>query len=290
MHDNSEDTSSRSPQPTAENYVVLPAGNLGDDQSLLRLRAVGRAMVKALYEGRRVGNRLGPSVLKFFTGAQPTMRDLQLYDAQAAKSLQWLLTTVGVEELGLHFEEVDDPDRGPVTDANKAQYVRMKVQKILVDSRLASLTALKTGFLEALQGLSTEAAPFLTLLSHSDWRIMLCGETVVSAPHIVSALRFSGFPKRSKVPVWLTDLLLSASEDHLRKFLVFVTGSPSLTASFGQSSSQVKINVRHQTRSAALPTAHTCFYHLDIPDYDDRDVFQNKLFYAIQNANTFEIV
>lgn len=286
---------------TADNDIILPSQHVSN-ADLGRLRAIGRAMVKALYEGRRIGNRLCPSVLKFFTGAPPTILDLQLFDAQTAKSLRWLLTTVGVEDLGLHFEEVGQGDLGTVTDQTKAQYVRMKVQNILVDSRLPQLTALKTGFMEALQGLSTEAAPFLTLLSHTDWRIMMCGDTVINAHQIISALKFSNFPRRSKIPQWLTETLLTLSEDYLRKFLVFVTGSPSLTSSFLSSSSSssssssaaasasVKINVRHQPRSAALPTAHTCFYYLDIPDYDDRTVFHNKLIFAIQNATTFEIV
>jgi hypothetical protein len=272
-----------------ENFVVLPSSKV-KNEDLIRLRAVGRAMVKALYEGRRIGNRLCPSVLKFFAGANPTMRDLQLFDPLAAKSLQWLLTTVGVEDLAMHFEEVDRPDLGIVTDSNKATFVRMKVDKVLVQNRLSQLTALKAGFTEALHGISTEAAPFLSFLSHTDWRIMLCGDTVVNAQQIVASLQYSGFPRRSKVPQWLAELLLSASEDHLRKFLVFVTGAPSLTSAFGSKASNIKINVRHQRRSAALPTAHTCFYHLDIPDYDDRDTFQTKLFFAIQNANSFEIV
>lgn len=272
-----------------ESYVVLPSSKV-KNEDLVRLRAVGRAMVKALYEGRRIGNRLCPSVLKFYTGANPTMRDLQLFDPQAAKSLQWLLTTVGVEDLAMHFEEVDRPDLGPVNDTNKATFVRMKVNKILVETRVAQLTALKAGFTEALQGLSTEAAPFLSFLSHTDWRIMLCGDTIINVQQIVASLHYTGFPRRSKVPQWLAELLLSASEDHLRKFLVFVTGAPSLTSAFGSKATNIKINVRHQARSAALPTAHTCFFHLDIPDYNDRDTFQTKLFFAIQNANSFEIV
>lgn len=41
---------------------------------------------------------------------------------------------------------------------------------------------------------------------------------------------------------------------------------------------------------AEFVAAHTCFFYLDIPDYDDRSVFHSKLMFAIQNANTFEIV
>lgn len=44
----------------------------------IRYRAVGRAMVKCLYEGRRIGSRLAPSVFKFITGTEAALRDLQV--------------------------------------------------------------------------------------------------------------------------------------------------------------------------------------------------------------------
>lgn len=35
-------------------------------------------MVKSLFEGRRIGSRLAPSVFKFITGTGTTLRDLQV--------------------------------------------------------------------------------------------------------------------------------------------------------------------------------------------------------------------
>ena len=74
-----------------------------------------------------------------------------------------------------------------------------------------------------------------------------------------AALNFVNFPKKSQVPVWLKEIILSSSEDHLRKFLVFVTGSPSISST---SYKAIEINVRCQARSGSLPIAHTCFFHL----------------------------
>ncbi len=270
------------------NEVVLPCAGDKSPAKLLIFRGIGRAIVKALYEGRRVGSRLCPSVFKYITNSSPNMRDLQMFDPQTAKSLQWTLATVGVEEFGLHFESVGAPALGAVTDSNKSKFVRMKIDRILVQSRAAQLEAIKDGFSEALRAVSEEAAPFMSLLSHTDWRVMLCGDSAVSAPQIIAALNFTGFPKKSELPQWLKEILLTSSEDHLRKFLVFATGSPSLSSS--TSNSGVKINVRFQSRSGSLPVAHTCFFQLDIPNYRDKETLQNKLFYSIQNANTFEIV
>ena len=161
-----------------------------------RLRAVGASIVKALYEGKRIGSRLCPFVLKFIasTNPNPTLRDLQYFDPQTAKSLQWMLVTsgiptsiyirtcewltaslnesTGVEQFGLHFESIGQPDLGPVSDTNKVnffkqsyflfvlyfklklkltklklqvQFVGMKIEKILMHNRFQQLSALKKG-------------------------------------------------------------------------------------------------------------------------------------------------
>lgn len=280
---------------TSVTAAVLPS-SIDDSASRLRkLRAVGVSMVKALYEGKRIGNRLCPFVFKYFASSSPspTLRDLQIFDPQSAKSLQWMMATSGVEQFSLHFESVGMPETGSVTDGNKAKFVGMKIEKILLHSRSRQLEAMRRGFVEALTALSEEAAPFLSLLSHTDWRVMLCGESVVNAHQIVAALAFSGFPRKSQLPQWLKELILSFSDDLLRKFLVFVTGSPSLpssNSSVGSSSSSMQINIRFLPRSGSLPVAHTCFFHLDIPDYRDKEILASKLLYAMQNANTFEIV
>ena len=63
------------------------------------------------------------------------------------------------------------------------------------------------------------------------------------------------------------------------------TGSPALPpdASF-------EIQIRAQPRSAALPVAHTCFFHVDIPDYADENEFITKLSTANLECGTFDRV
>lgn len=98
------------------------------------------------------------------------------------------------------------------------------------------------------------------------------------------SLKFLNFPKKSKIPTWLREIILSSSEDHLRKFLVFVTGSPSITPTTYQ---KIEINVRCQARSGSLPVAHTCFYHLGKHDsfiIDDRN---NALIHSLYTFSFF---
>jgi serine/threonine protein kinase/N-acetylneuraminic acid mutarotase len=269
------------------NSVVLPVSKDISQATQSKLRAFGRIIVKALYEGRRIGGRLCVAIFKFITNSAPTIRDLQLFDPQAAKSCEWILATENVDTFELHFESVNRPDLGNVNDSNKVDFVKMKIMMDLFEKRRVNLNCVKEGFVEALRALAPEAAPFMSLLSHTDWKVMLCGEDTITGPQVMSSLRFTNFKKQSKIPEWLREIVLSASEDHLRKFLVFMTGSPSLHPTSG---SRLDINVRAQPRSNALPTAHTCFFHLDIPDYKDKETLQSKLIYAITHTQSFEVV
>jgi hypothetical protein len=57
----------------------------------------------------------------------------------------------GIEELGLHFESVGEAHLGAVNDHNKAEFVKLKINLILVKNREVCLLAIKRGFTEALE-------------------------------------------------------------------------------------------------------------------------------------------
>jgi hypothetical protein len=263
-----------------------------EERQLIHYEIFGRLLMKALYCNCRIGNRLCPVVFKFIANPLPslTIRDLQFYDPVLANSFQWILATNHVEEVGLNFDSID-PTSGsvPVTDDNKLRFVQRSIEHHLILNQHRELVAIRNGFIQCLEALSEEAAPFVTLLSHTDWRVLLCGDLCISPAKVVQLFQFTGFNRRSKVPIWLKEIILDLDEITLRKFLVFVTGSPSLpTAEDGASTFQ--INVRGQYRSDALPIAHTCFFHLDIPDYKEKETLLTKLLYSIDNASTFEII
>ena len=50
-----------------------------------------------------------------------------MFDPQMARSLEWTLATDGAEALDLHFEDVDRPELGPVTDQNKMLFVQVSL-------------------------------------------------------------------------------------------------------------------------------------------------------------------
>ena len=145
-------------------------------------------------------------------------------------------------------------------------------------------------------------APFLSLLSHADWKTLLRGSDaeceIVSARVIISSLKFVGFPKNNLVPQWLKETLSNFTQDKVREFLIFTTGAPSQPsvassgdgADDGSGSSSFELLVRCQPKSSSLPTAHTCFFQLDMPMYESQEMLASKLDYAISHARSFDMV
>jgi serine/threonine protein kinase len=282
--------------PAALSSAYLPcARKVYTSQQLKHYELIGRAMVKCLLEGRRIGSHFAPSLFKFIAGSPPGLADMSAWDSQQATSLQWILAHSGTAQLFLHFEDLRNSPRGAVapprwqenralrkkgliTDNNKSDYVMEKIQQVLVESRLPALEALRAGAADALRNLSPYAAPFLELLTHSDWRLLLCGAESVSGPQVIALLKWQNFPSASQVPSWLCSLILSFDQDMLRRFIMFVCGCPSLP---GASVGNFEIIVRRQAESAALPIAHTCFHQLDIPDYTSEKLLRQKMVRAL---------
>ena len=289
-----------------------PEDPLEKTKFLAKLEAVGRALVTACYEGCGAPSKLAPSLFKFIArgathvaaGDARALRDLQKFDPALGTALENMLTK-DATDWGLDFSDVVNPDdlleeAAPentparekdekVTEANKHQFVVYKARWVLTGCRVDSLTAMRRGFERALDELSPEASPFLRLLSSTDLRVMLCSDDDDLTPAtVLSCLTFVRFPRTSIVPDAMRRTISAFSIDSLRRFLVFATGSPSLPNDRRNFSIQVR-SLGLQGLDA-LPVSHTCFFHIDIPDYPDEDTFIQKFSFALFECNSFSIV
>ena len=263
-----------------------------------RLEAFGRALVTACYEGCGAPSRLGPSLFKYLAhgarhaaaGDGRALRDLQKFDPVLGSSLEYMLSHAPPlgGDWGLDFSDVDASAQSrPVTEANKHSFVVLKVRHALVGCRTEPLDAIRRGFVAALHELSPEASPFLKLFSSTDWRVLLCAADEDLTPSkVLAKFKYVGFAKASLVPDALNRAIAKFDKDSLRRFLVFATGSPSLPPE----SRDFEMQVRAMPRSNSLPVAHTCFFHVDIPEYASEEEFITKLMTAIHECGSFDRV
>jgi len=83
----------------------------------------------------------------------------------------------------------------------------------------------------------------------------------------------------------LWEVLNELSVEQQKKFLFFTTGSDRVPIG-GLGKLQLVIS-KNGTDSDKLPTAHTCFNHLLLPDYGSKQKLTEKLLTAIQNSEGF---
>ena len=87
---------------------------------------------------------------------------------------------------------------------------------------------------------------------------------------------------------WFWEVALEMDEPHKKQLMMFATGchrAPIL----GLRYLQLYIG-RAGEDSDRLPSAHTCFNHLLLPDYSSKQKLQDKLYKAISNSEGFGLI
>jgi len=81
------------------------------------------------------------------------------------------------------------------------------------------------------------------------------------------------------------EVVLSFNEVEKKLFLKFISGSDRSPI---DGLSKLKFVVsRNGSEDARLPSAHTCFNHMLLPEYSSIDVLREKLLLAISNCEGF---
>eukprot|EP00898_Chlorokybus_atmophyticus_P005482 jgi/Chlat1/5935/Chrsp4S06260 len=268
----------------ASGTAYLPCANHGE---LRTYELIGKVLVKSMVDRRPIPAVFAPSSFKYLLGHEPSLRDLELYDRTLAMSLRELLVRPA-DGLNLFFEDelldyVDETQgtsseqsgsRAPVavTDANKRQYVQHRVQYVLVGCRQRQLEAMRRGFQEV------DLSSYLQVFSCTDLMLLVCGEEHVDAHMVVELIRFSpaDWPTTSRTPADLLALLHELRSNDLRRFLRLATAQCTIARG-----TTAPITIHRIQSSDRLPVGRTCFRRVDLPDYKDAQVLQDKLLLAL---------
>ncbi|PNH11036.1 Ubiquitin-protein ligase E3A, partial [Tetrabaena socialis] len=168
----------------------------------------------------------------------------------------------------------------PVTGANVRAYVRRLVEWTLEEGVEAQFRAFAQGFHQVCGG------PALSLFQHEELELLVCG-----LPHLdFGAMRANaryegGYSRAHPTIVMFWQVLSELDMDQKRRFLAFSTGcNRAPVAGLG---ALVLTIQRSGPDSERLPSAHTCFNTLLLPDYATRARLKAKLLLAIENAQGF---
>ncbi|KAK2962818.1 putative Ubiquitin-protein ligase E3A [Blattamonas nauphoetae] len=170
----------------------------------------------------------------------------------------------------------------PVTKSNKNEYV-LEYLKYFTDSSVRiALNEFKRGFTNVVEDL-------LHILQPEELSIIICGETEFNFKDLRDKTKYDGYDADSPTIQAFWKIVESFSRDEQKKLLKFITSSDRAPAG-GLKTVKLVIKKNGGRDSDQLPTAHTCFNVLMLPDYQSESKLRKVLMQAIENAEGFGLM
>ncbi|KAI1174325.1 hypothetical protein F4777DRAFT_554128 [Nemania sp. FL0916] len=177
----------------------------------------------------------------------------------------------------------DNPTDAPaVTGDNRSAYVSDYIRYLTDVSVAPQYEAFARGFRTCLHPKS------LTLLTPSLLQSIVEGTQEIDIMELRRVARYSGWDANHRTIRDFWHVVKRFDDRMRRKLLEFVTSSDRLPVG-GAAHIQFVIqkNGEEEGEGARLPTAYTCYGHLLLPEYHDRDVLRERLSMALENAEGF---
>ncbi|KAH7441352.1 hypothetical protein KP509_03G034500 [Ceratopteris richardii] len=234
-------------------------------------------------------------VYKKVLNIKPLLHDLNDLQPQLGKSLQQLLDYEGdVEEtFSLTFQITYDyfgemktydlqPGGGnvPVTNENREKYTELYVKYLLEDSIKDQFQSFNKGF----QQVCGHHA--LQLFHYEELELLICGLPHFDFDALEKVTVYQGgYTKDTGVVKWFWELVKDMPLEEKKALLFFTTGND--RAPVGGLGCLPFIIQRNGGETDRLPTAHTCFNVLLLPEYNSKNKLENRLKLAISNSIGF---
>lgn len=276
-------------QPDKRSYINL--------EHLDNFRFVGRIIGKAIYDGQLLDAYFTRSFYKHILGLKPTYHDIEAQDPEYYKSLKWMLEnnidgvfdyTMSAEydEFGKQtvVDLMPDGRNIPVTEENKADYVRLVTEVRMTKTIEKQIQAFKQGFYELI--------PYedCKIFNELELELLMSGLPDIDVADLKANVEYTGYTASSPQINWFWKCVSTMDQEDLARLVMFVTGTSKVPLEgFAQLQGMNGIQKfqihRVSGNSMRLPSAHTCFNQLDLPEYSSAEVLEERLLRAVRECS-----
>jgi len=169
-----------------------------------------------------------------------------------------------------------------VTELNKHEYVRLVAEQVMTKGIGEQVEAVKKGFHEMIP------PELISMFSPQELELLLCGLPSIDVDDLRANTDYTGYSRDSTQIQWFWTVVQALSQEDLARLVQFVTGTSQVPmegfqALRGMNGPQ-KFNIHRCGDSGRLPSSHTCFNQLDLPEYPSLEVLQRCLLAAIREG------
>ncbi|RHY34203.1 hypothetical protein DYB32_001086 [Aphanomyces invadans] len=271
-------------------YVINPNSIEASADHLLYFRGAGRLLGRALLEGQLMKAHLALPVLKHLLGVPISFADLEFVDHEVYRSMKWMKENEGVEALCLDFsvtnrrisgeiEVIDLKENGrniEVTDANKLEYIYLRLRYIMLESFSEQLQHLMAGVFEVIP------QELILVFDYQELELVLCGVPSIDIADWKLHTQVSD-DMPADLLEWFWEVVEAFSDEERARLLQFTTGSSRVPVQGFKALTSYDGRICHFTLKAvpypenAFPRAHTCFNRIDLPKYKTKKELEDVL-------------
>jgi len=168
-----------------------------------------------------------------------------------------------------------------VNQSNKREYAELYADFLINKNVEQQFLAFQRGF-----DLVTSESPVHMLFTPRELEMLICGEKEFDFNELENSTEYDGgYNKETNVVRWFWDAVHNMDLEDKRRLLQFTTGSDRIPVG-GLAKLRLTI-AKNGSDSERLPTAHTCFNVLLLPEYSTREKLNDLLMKAIKECKGF---
>ncbi|KAK3110801.1 E3 ubiquitin-protein ligase tom1 [Teratosphaeriaceae sp. CCFEE 6253] len=287
--------------PVASDRTTFHPNELSDvnNEHLLFFKFIGRVIGKALYENRVLDCHFSRAVYRRILGKSVSLKDMESLDLEYYKSLVWLLendiTDVAFQTLSIDVDRfgasqtVDLVENGrdiPVTEENKHEYVQRIVEYRLIKAVDKQLDNFLAGFHEIIP------QELIAIFNEQELELLISGLPDIDVDDWKNNTEYHNYQPTSPQIQWFWRAVRSFDKEEKAKLLQFVTGTSKVPLNgFKELEGMngfAKFNIhRDYSSKEKLPSSHTCFNQLDLPEYETYEHMRQQMYTAITAGSEY---
>ncbi|XP_048323503.2 E3 ubiquitin-protein ligase UPL1 isoform X3 [Ziziphus jujuba] len=273
-------------------------------EHLSYFKFVGRVVAKALFDGQLLDVYFTRSFYKHILDVKVTYHDIEAVDPDYYKNLKWMLendvsdipdltfSMDADEEKHILYEknQVTDYELKPggrnirVTEETKHEYVDLVADHILTNAIRPQITSFLDGFNELVP------RELISIFNDKELELLISGLPEIDLDDLKANTEYTGYTAASSVVQWFWEVVKGFNKEDMARLLQFVTGTSKVPLEGFKALQGISGPQRFQIHKAygapdRLPSAHTCFNQLDLPEYTSKEQLHERLLLAIHEAS-----
>ena len=268
--------------------------NLNSFESKFKYELIGTILGLSLFNGVILDVKFPMAIYKKLLGIQPVLNDMKECDPEMYKSLSFLVNTKDEnlkDSLDSNFTVTLDVfgekkiiplkpngENIMIDFNNKDEFVELYLNWFFNESIKEFYEHFEIGFYKIFDKKLSK------ILSPQELELIICGTQDLDFTELKKAAKYEGYDSESATIKYLWEILMELNEEEKKKFLFFVTGCDRAPI---DGLGTLPFTISRNANFDDLPSSHTCFNNLILPDYQNKEYMKNKLMIALNYSEGF---